>query len=295
MLNSVRVAYAVVLLSCLCSINSHAEIHTRGNSMMNSEEYLKEIIHYDAVPAPPATMKPGFFFNSHDYPLLDEYEVIRDNIYGTESSLSTRSLMLKMKESIVYLTISVSSKNSEDARELMLSNLVSEISMSPDVFALGSLGIGEFSVVRKAKVGESSSTVGFARNNIGVKIFSRDVEFNTENFARQIDGKILKQKDYDKDALQKMVPVMKEVRAPVKVKKDTSFKVAVEIDQEQGKDIILYEFEYNDEMLAFQDQSGPTATFRGLKKGETVVHCVVVRKSDLLSNSRDVKVMITDK
>ena len=267
--------------------------------MLSSGEMLKKIIHYDKLPGPPVFMKAGFVFDYRDYPTLSTLEsitMVRDNIAAQLGNTASRSMAFKSQGPTVFLNIYVSSQNCMNVRDHLLEMMVSMVSLPLDNYTVGPLDIGEFSVVLKAQTGKGSRTIAFVRNNVGVEISVREGLFDAEYLARQVDSKIVQQKNYDANSLQSLVPQIKEVKSPHKIEKDTKFEVSIDVDSKEKKDDLDFAFGYDGKMLLKHNLGDqPVAVFSGKKDGETVIHCVVVRKSDLLSNSRDVKVIIADK
>lgn len=259
--------------------------------MSRAEHQLKRNIHFDDLPPSPAVLKPGFSFSPGDYHPLGHFTVQEDNISVLEASAVVRDVVLGDGNNQLFLRFIVNSSSGTAAREETISSATLLTSLPVDAYGPGPAGIGEFSIALKQR----PMLIHFVRNNIGITVFARAGVFDVVNLAKQIDGKILTRKDLGAASIQGLLPQMKEPSSPLKVRKDTLFNVKLSIEQtSEGKDLLSF-FEYDDAMLNLEDQDGPKAAFRGMKEGETVVRCTVVRKSDLLSSSRAVKVVISDK
>lgn len=273
-----------------------SEFQYKEETMLSSEEQLKQIINYNDLPQPPTFIKPGFYFNVRDYPLLQSLKMTRDRLSLLEKDVVMQHIALEGNETELFLYFIANSISSQKAREKTISFAASMTSMMMDAFTSGPPDVGEFNIVTQHPSGKIIDMVHFVRNNIGVTVFLRGGEFEVASLARQIDENIQGMKDYDRKTIKSISPQINRItQSEKKILLNSTFEISIVVDQKHTTNDLLYIVGYDEDKINLEEDDGPQATFTALEIGETVINCTVVDRKTLLSTSDSIKINIFEK
>jgi hypothetical protein len=268
----------------------------KEGTMLTSAEQLKQIIDYDHLPQPPVSLKPGFYFNSKDYPVLESLKMTEDTISLLENGVAMQHIVLEDDDTTLFFYFIVNSKSCTELRDKFIEFVSSLTSMTMDAFNSGPSGIGEFNIIRAYPSGKISNIVHFVRNNIGITVFVREGKFDIESLARQIDRDIQKKKDYNQDTIRSVSPHVSRIQAPDHdIPLNSRFETSIIMDENSEQGGVIYIFQYDDDMINMESEDGQHRTFTALMSGKTIINCTAVDRRTLLSTSKSSEINIVDK
>lgn len=186
-------------LIVLVPMNSYSQSEATRNN-------VKEKLSFSTLPGKNGALKPGFSFLKNDYPELNAYSGVSDQIEivaspGGRSVLRTMVMKKDASSDTVEIEIQVDMISTDNAQEGIVDDLLatSYLPLGLPIRERGDtngINVGDFNFVLSGLLPDHIDQIGwlhFVRNNIRILVSQRSstTGVNLVNLAQKIDQKIL--------------------------------------------------------------------------------------------------------
>ena len=252
---------------------------------------------FNSWPGRSGGFKPGFIFNTSDYPMLAGFSVNEDDrsiVEGTKkvSTGTLRELVLKKDSDTVLISLQVVQTSILDAHRALLNKLANVQALPSIAFMRGKklgIDVGDINFVPGGTTAADLPTlraIDFLRNNIRVYVARQgETVFDVLALAKAIDDRINALPSVKRKELEALLPVISAF-SPVSptVNRNSSVDLTLTVTNPQGQKL-EFQFEHNigtglsrDETLDpqkttfFSDFTAGTAMLRAIVLTEGLLH-----------------------